>query len=57
MYIGYPEKVLLDKGKQSQSGEFSALLVASVINRKDAGVESHNSLGEVGRYQAYLSHV
>lgn len=53
-YIGYPEVVILDQGPQFQSLEFASLLSAAGIKRKDAGIESHNALGEVERYHAYL---
>lgn len=56
-YVGYPDKVLLDQGSQFQSNEFASLLLAAGIDRKDAGVESHNSLGETERYHAYLRHI
>lgn len=56
-YIGYPDIVILDQGPQFQSTEFSGLLTAAGIQKKSAGVESHNALGEVERYHAYLRNV
>lgn len=56
-YIGYPEEVALDQGPQFQSREFKSLLNYVGIKSKDAGVESHNSLGEEERYHAYLRNI
>lgn len=55
--IGYPDTVQLDQGKQFWCGEFAVLLLTTGISRKDAGVKSQNSLGEVERYHAYLRHI
>lgn len=56
-YVGFPTEVILDQGPQFQSREFASLLMSAGINRKDAGVESHNSLGETERYHAFLRSV
>lgn len=56
-YIGFPDEVTLDQGPQFQSKEFGNLLLSAGIKRRDAGVESHNSLGETERYHAFLRNV
>lgn len=48
---------MLDKSKEFQSSEFCSLLNTANVQRKDAGVESHSSLGETERYHPYLRHV
>lgn len=56
-YTGYPDEVILDQGPQFQSKEFKSLLSAAGIKWRDAGVESHNSLGETERYHAFLRNI
>lgn len=48
---------MLDQGPHFQSSEFRSLLNAAGINAIDAGAESHNALGEVERYHAYLRNI
>lgn len=43
-YVGFPDEVVMDQETQFQSAEFASLLHAAGIKRKDAGIESHNSL-------------
>lgn len=56
-YIGYLDVVILDQGLQIKSTEFSGLLSTAGVQKKRAEVESHNALGEAGRYHAYLRNV
>lgn len=55
--VGYHAKVLLDQCAQYQSNEIAFLHLAAGIDRKDADVESHNSLGKFERYNFYLKHI
>lgn len=56
-YIGCPDVVTLDEGSQYQFRGISGFLTAAGIQKKSAGVESHNALGKVERYHAHLRNV
>lgn len=56
-YNGYPEMIVSDQGPQFQSADFAAFLNSAGVNKKNAGVESHSSLGEVERNHAFLSNI
>lgn len=56
-HVGYPDNMVLDQSPQLQVSEFQSSLFAAGIKVFDAGVESHNALGEVERYHEYFQNI
>jgi len=53
-YLGPPEKIVHDAGKNFASDEFRQLASSMSIQVKEVPVEAHNSIGKVERYHAPL---
>lgn len=57
IYVGFLSKITVDQGPHFQSADFNGLLALAGIEKRDAGVESHNALGGCQRYHEYLRFV
>ena len=54
VYLGPPDQIVHDAGKNFSSAEFRQQTKAMAIEVKEVPVEAHNSVGKVERYHAPL---
>ncbi|PVH90773.1 hypothetical protein DM02DRAFT_577620, partial [Periconia macrospinosa] len=54
VYLGPPDRIVHDAGKNFSSAEFQQQAKAMAIEIKEVPVEAHNSVGKVERYHAPL---
>ena len=54
VYLGPPDQIVHDAGKNFSSAEFRQQTKAMAIEVKEVPVEAHNSIGKVERYHAPL---